>query len=192
MVVTPKILAFSGSARKGSFNQALIDHAAKMLRERGAEVTVINLGELEMPIYNADFESSKGLPQGVQDLKALISSHHGMLISSPEHNTGIPALLKNALDWASRPAAGEQPLDSYKNKVAAIMCASPSNWAGIRNLNSVRLILSYLGALVLPQQLAIGSAHEAITPSGLKSEREQQACAAMLDSLVNLCNKLNS
>jgi chromate reductase, NAD(P)H dehydrogenase (quinone) len=97
------ILALSGSSRRDSLNQKLLDRAVLGAREAGAEVTPIRLSDFALPIYDADWEAEHGLPEGAQKLKALLASHRGLLIATPEHNGGYTALLKNALDWMSRP-----------------------------------------------------------------------------------------
>ena len=98
-----KILALSGSSRRDSLNQKLLDRAVLGAREAGADVTPIRLSDFALPIYDADWEAEHGLPEGAQKLTALLAGHRGLLIATPEHNGGYTALLKNALDWMSRP-----------------------------------------------------------------------------------------
>lgn len=169
---SPKLLAFAGSARQGSTNRQLVAAAAAFAREAGAEVTLLDLRDFPMPIYDGDLEASSGLPEHVQRLKALMRSHQGFLISSPEFNSSITPLLKNAIDWCSRPAPGEGPLACYAGKVAGLMAASPGALGGLRGLVTVRSILSNIGVLVVPQQFALSKAHEAFDANGaLKDER---------------------
>ena len=97
-----RILALSGSSRRGSLNQKILDQAAYGARAAGAEVTSIRLSDFELPIYDADWEAEYGLPKGAQALKALLADDQGLLIATPEHNGGYTALLKNALDWIVR------------------------------------------------------------------------------------------
>ena len=98
-----RILALSGSSRRDSLNQKLLDQAALGAGAAGAEVTSIRLSDFDLPIYDADWEAEHGLPKGAQVLKALLADDQGLLIATPEHNGGYTALLKNALDWMSRP-----------------------------------------------------------------------------------------
>src|SRR5258708_8007129 len=98
-----KILAFSGSSRRDSLNQKLLDRAVLGAREAGAEVTPIRLSDFALPIYDADWEAEHGLPEGAQKLKALLASHRGLLIATPEHNRGFTPLAKKALCWVSPP-----------------------------------------------------------------------------------------
>lgn len=106
-----------------------------------------------MPVYHQDLEEREGLPEKAQELKRLMKAHDGFLISSPEHNSAISALLKNTIDWVSRSGGTEEePLIAFKNKVAVLMSASPGGLGGLRGLVSVRSILMNMGVLVLPNQ----------------------------------------
>lgn len=87
-----KILAFAGSTRKGSFNHAIVNVAAEGARDAGAEVTVIDLADYQMPIFNEDDEAEFGMPEKAQAFKELLMSHDGFLIASPEYNSSYPAL----------------------------------------------------------------------------------------------------
>jgi len=156
-----RILAFSGSARKESFNQKLVSIAAAGAEEAGASVTLISLADFPMPLFNEDLEAESGLPENAWRLRQLFLQHDGLLISCPEYNSSITPLLKNTIDWVSRPVADEPGLAAYQNKVAALISASPGGLGGLRGLVHVRAILGNIGVLVLPKQIAIGQAHEA-------------------------------
>ncbi len=173
----PKILAFSGSSRKGSFNTMLVSVAATAAREQGADVTIINLGDYPMPIYNADLESENGMPQHVLEFKQLLIDHQGLLIASPEYNSAFSPLLKNAIDWASRKHTQEEkPLVAFRGKHASIMSTSPGALGGIRGLVFLRMLLGNIGITVLPDQQAIPQAHQAFDPNGnLKNQQQHQA-----------------
>lgn len=169
---SPRILAFAGSARRTSLNRTLAGVAAGFLREAGAEVTLINLGDYPMPLYDGDLEASGGLPETVVRLKAQMREHDGFLIAAPEYNSSITPLLKNTIDWCSRAAPGEGPLASYKGKVAGLVAASPGAFGGLRGLVTVRSILGNIGVLVVPQQFSLSKANEAFEVDGsLKDER---------------------
>lgn len=169
---TPKLLAFAGSIRRGSTNRQLVTAAAAFAREAGAEVTLIDLRDFPMPLYDGDLEAASGLPETVVRLKALMREHHGFLISSPEYNSSITPLLKNTIDWCSRQAPGEGALACYTGKVAGLVAASPGALGGLRGLVTVRSILGSIGILVVPQQFALSKAHEAFDANGaLKDER---------------------
>ena len=125
MSTTPKILALAGSTREGSYNKKLVRVAAAGAQAAGGEVTLVDLRELPMPLYDGDLEAAEGLPPNARILKRLMIAHDGLLISAPEYNSSITAVLKNAIDWASRPEPDEIPLVAFKDKVAALMSASP-------------------------------------------------------------------
>lgn len=115
----PKILAFAGSTRIDSFNKKLVKIAASGAREAGADVTIIDLRDFQMPTYDEDLERQEGLPTSARKLKDLMLAHQGLLVSSPEYNSSISGVLKNTIDWTSRQSDGEIPLACFKDKVAA-------------------------------------------------------------------------
>ncbi|GKS67888.1 hypothetical protein YTPLAS73_14350 [Nitrosarchaeum sp.] len=114
----PKILAFAGSTRTESFNKKLVKIAAAGAKEAGADVTVIDLRDYPMPLYDEDLEKKDGLPSSTRKLKELMLSNHGFLISSPEYNSSISGVLKNTIDWTSRQGDDESPMSCFKDKVA--------------------------------------------------------------------------
>jgi chromate reductase len=94
----PKFLIFAGSARKASTNKQLAALAAGTAKAAGADVTLIDLKDFEMPLYDGDLEAGAGLPDNAKRLKQLFVEHEGIFIASPEYNSSISPLLKNALD----------------------------------------------------------------------------------------------
>jgi NAD(P)H-dependent FMN reductase len=190
----PKIVAFAGSLRTGSFNKKLLALAADAARAAGAEVTIVDLRELALPLFDQDIEDASGLPEGAKKFKALLRASDGFLIASPEYNSSITAALKNAIDWASRSETDDEPpLVAYKGKVAALMATSPGALGGLRGLVTLRSILGNIGVLVLPDQVAIPTAHEAFDDAGkLKDERKAKQVAKLASTLVDLTKKLKS
>ena len=189
-----KILAFSGSARKNSFNQALVKIAAAGAKEAGAEVTVINLADFPMPIINQDLEAAEGMPAGAARFKQMLIDHDGFLIASPEYNSAFSPLLKNSIDWASRSTSeNETPLSAFQGKTAAIMACSPGGLGGIRGLVFVRMLLGNIGVTVLPDQQAIPQAFSAFGENGqLVDDKKQAAIMGLGMKLVEFTNRLNS
>jgi NAD(P)H-dependent FMN reductase len=191
--MTPKILAFAGSTREGSFNKKLIRVAADALRAAGAEVTLLDLRDLALPMYDGDVEAEIKLPEGGRRLKDLMIAHHGFIISSPEYNSSISGVLKNAIDWASRPEAGRPPLECFTDKTAAIIAASPGLLGGLRGLITLRLILGNIGTYVIPKQLTVPKAAEAFDESGkLKDPKQQGTIEAVAKTLVQFTIKFNA
>ena len=116
----PRILAFASSTRRESFNKKLVAIAAQGARQAGAEVTLIDLKDFPLPLFDQDLEAEQGMPENGKKLKKLFIDHYGLLIASPEYNSSFPAVLKNAINWVSRPARGEPSLVAYRGKVAKI------------------------------------------------------------------------
>lgn len=124
-MATPKILVFAGSARSASFNKKLAAAAAGMAREAGAEVTLLDLADHRLQMYDGDVEGGSGVPEDARALRKIFLAHDGMIIASPEYNSSIAPLLKNTLDWISRPDGDDAMVAAYRGKVAGIMSASP-------------------------------------------------------------------
>jgi len=192
MTETPRILAFAGSLRTGSFNKKLISIAAQAARDAGALVTMIDLLDYPLPILNQDDEDAHGLPENAKKLKELFVSHHGFLISSPEYNSSITGVLKNVIDWASRAETDDEPsLIAYTGKTCALISASPGALGGLRALVHVRAILGNIGVFVLPGQVSIPKAHEAFNEDGsLKDAHKTESVRALARQLVETTRKL--
>ena len=173
--MTPRILAFAGSTRRESFNKKLVAIAAQGARQAGAEVTLIDLKDFPLPLFDQDLEAEQGMPDNGAKLKKLFIDHDGLLIASPEYNSSVTAVLKNAIDWVSRPAPGEPSLVAFRGKVATLMSASPGALGGLRGLVHVRSILGNIAVIVLPVQIAVDKGHEAFQPDGSLIDPTQQA-----------------
>lgn len=188
-----KILAFAGSARKESFNKKLVKIAVEGAKAAGAEVTYLDFRDLPLPLYDEDLEEAEGLPENALKLKALMKAHQGFLIACPEYNSSITPLLKNAIDWTSRPEPGEPPLVCFKEKTAVLMSASPGGLGGLRGLGHVRSILTSIGVLVLPDQRAIGSAYQAFDENDFLQDESQQTLIMQLGAkLATVTAKLST
>jgi chromate reductase len=149
--VADRIVAVAGSLRRKSYNRALIE-AARELAPPGMSIETLEIGEL--PFYNADVEAS-GDPPAVATFKSVLAAADGVLISTPEYNEGIPGVLTNALDWASR-LPGRAPLSG---KPVMMMGASPGQIGTARAQVHLRQILGHVQARVLPPpELLVGQA----------------------------------
>lgn len=191
MAATPKILAFAGSTRTESFNKRLIQIAVAGAQAAGAEVTLIDLRDFPLPLFDGDLEVREGLPPNGRKLKDLFLAHHGLLMSCPEYNSSITGVWKNTIDWVSRPVPGEAPLAGFDGKVAAIMSASTGALGGLRGLVHVRAILGNIRVLVLPDQVAVPKAGEAFNPDGsLKDPKQHAAVGALGARLTQVLSKL--
>lgn len=132
-----KIIAFSGSNSSQSINQALIDYVADQV----SGVEVIRLTDFEVPMYGIDLEKGSGIPEGINDLMAKLMEADAVIVSTPEHNSLMPAFFKNILDWLSR--TGVKYLDG---KPTVILSAAPGNGAAKNAATYVEKILGYAGA----------------------------------------------
>lgn len=186
-----KILAFAGSARADSFNRKLIAIAAQGAETAGAEVTVVDLRDYAMPIFDQDYEAQQGMPENARQLKRHLIASDGILISSPEYNSGYSGLLKNCIDWVSRAEApDEKRLIAFRGKCVSLMSASPGKLGGIRGLAALRILLSNLGMTVSPGQVAVPNAVEAFDEEGqLVDEEQQQAIVNLAIDLVTTLNE---
>ena len=164
--MTAKILAFAGSARRNSFNKKLLAIAVRGARSAGAEVTAIDLADYPMPLYDGDVEAGDGVPENARKLRDMMQAHNAFLIAAPEYNSGITPLLKNVIDWTSRPDGDVAQLAAYGGKVAALVAASPGALGGLRGLFHVRYVLSNIRVTVLPDQVAVPQAGGAFDDAG--------------------------
>lgn len=182
----PRILAFSGSARRESLNRKLLAAATEAVRAAGGAVTVVDLNEFDLPLYHGDLEEQAGLPAAAVRLVELVQAHAGLLIASPEYNSQMTPLLKNTIDWVSR--AEENP---FTGKVAAVVAASPGALGGARSLQHARHLLLHLGCHVAPAQCILPRAHEAFDETGrLKDARTQKSLDALAKQLVQMVIRL--
>jgi chromate reductase len=162
----PRILIFAGSIRNGSLHRRLATEAASRLQAAGADATFADLRDYPMPLYDGDLEAGEGIPPAAKAFKELVREHDALVIASPEYNGSFPALVKNAIDWISRPEPGEPHLAAFRGKLAAIMSASPGPGGGSRGLRHLRELLEMIGVSVIPEQLAIGRSSLAFDSQG--------------------------
>jgi len=187
--MTTRLLAFSGSTRTGSLNSQVLQTAI-----RGAEsaenctVTLINLNDYILPLYNGDDEHAHGMPEAAQRLLRVFEAHDGLLLASPEYNGFFTPLIKNTFDWMSRAEPdGKSGLRVFKNYPAALVSSSPGIVGGLRSLMMVRMYLSNLGFLVLPDQVAVTG--QKLQDGKITDERLEQAVLALGKTLASCVNK---
>jgi NAD(P)H-dependent FMN reductase len=182
-----RLLFFAGSTREGSFNKKLAALAHHIAEANGIEAVLIDLKDYPMPIYNGDLEAADGPPERARAFKALLGEYQGVFIATPEYNSSVPPLLKNALDWVTRVRAkGESGLEVFRTRVFAISGASPGYYGGMRSLMHLRQILGIgMGATVIPQQIALPRAMDAFEADGsLKDQAQQKLCKSVVEALA--------
>jgi NAD(P)H-dependent FMN reductase len=187
-----KILVIPGSLRTGSLNARLAATAAGEFAQAGADVTRISFADFPLPIYDGDLQSKSGVPKNAVNLKRMMAAHHGVLIVTPEYNSSVPALVKNAIDWVSRVQdAHETRGQVFREHPFAIAAASEGRLGGTRALAALRLILSACHATVIPNQLALSFASQAYDEMDrLKHPADIEAMAALVRQLIEFSQRL--
>lgn len=158
-----KIVALAGSLRKGSFNKMALQVAVDTLQEAGVAVEVLDLKDYPFPGYDQDIEDV-GMPEIVEQFKAKIKMADALLISSPEYNHGVPGVLKNVIDWASRDT--ESLKGVFRNKPVGLMTASDGSFGGVRSQLAWLPTFKTLGLIVYPPQLPIPTAQNVFDNQG--------------------------
>ena len=188
-----KLLFLAGSSRKESINKKLARYAAERAKEKGADVTFIDLADFDMPIYNGDIEDASGLPEAAIRLKKLFWEHDGFFIASPEYNSSFSPLLKNALDWISRKHSDDEaPLSAYRGKVAALGAVSMGALGGLRGLVPLRMMLSNIAVQVIPTQIAVGGMNTWTEDDKLAQEAHQKMLDGVLDEFIATTKALHA
>ncbi len=169
MRAMPQLLVFAGSTRQNSFNRRLAAATAALARGVGADVTHLELGDFDIPMYNADLEA-RGTPADVMRLKQVLYAHPAWIICSPEYNGSYTALLKNTIDWASSPVASDPEwhdgFKSFHGKVVGMLSASNGMLGGLRSQSHLAPLLINSQCWLAPKAFALGRASEAFDASG--------------------------
>jgi chromate reductase, NAD(P)H dehydrogenase (quinone) len=192
-MVAPKILVLTGSLRAGSHNGRLAALVTKELALAEAEVTRISLADYPLPLLDADPLPTAGPPDNAVKLKRMFAAHQGVFIASPEYTASVTPLLKNAIDWVTRVREhGEPAQAAFKDRVFALGCAVPAAVGGAYALMALRQILELgCGALVLPEQLAVGRADEAFDEMDNLADQDLTAdLKAMVRRLIELASAM--
>lgn len=189
-----KVLVFAGSTRIASHNRKLAREVATIARDKGAEVTHLELGDYEIPMYNADLEA-KGTPPDVMKLKQLFFEHPAWIICTPEYNASYPALLKNTLDWLSSPVKNDPVWsDDFRfsrGKVVGVLSASPGALGGLRSQSHLVPLLFNLHCWVAPRTYALGRAGSAFDEQGhLLEAASRERAAAVVDQVLWAAQRL--
>ena len=193
MTRTLNILAFAGSTRKESLNKKLAflaaetaeGAAARNAGEGSVHVTWIDLKHYPIPLYDGDYEEQFGLPPAALKLRTLFGSHDALLIASPEYN-GFPSpLLKNTLDWLSRPLGKEERHAVFKDKPVLLLSAVRGEAGGHRGLKQLRLLLSNLKASSFEEEYVLPKGNDALDALGrLRDPDAQQRLEKLIAAFV--------
>jgi NAD(P)H-dependent FMN reductase len=186
----PKILAFAGSLREQSFNARILQAAAEGAAVADGDVRFLDLRRHPLPVFDQDLEPDR-VPSDVHAIRDMMAAVDGFLIASPEYNASLTAALKNVIDWASRPLGGAAPLVAFRGKVAALCSASPGRLGGLRGLTHLRTILTTLGVLVLPDQVAVPQVNTLLDDHGrLADQPTRDRLAGLGKTLVGLARRM--
>ncbi len=187
-----KILIIPGSLRTGSLNVRLAGVIEREFAKVDVDVTRISLGDYPLPIYDGDLEAKSGVPANAINLKRMIGSHHGVVFVTPEYNSSLPALVKNAVDWVTRVEdRGETQGQVFRERAFALSSASEGKLGGARCLAAFRLILSGCRGLVIPNQLALSFADQAYDDADhLKNPGDVATLRAMVKQLVDVAQHM--
>jgi len=177
-----QVLGISGSLRRDSHNSALLRAAGQLVAAQGAEFEVFD-GLKTIPPYDEDDDIGGG-PPAVARLRGAIADADALLFATPEYNSSIPGVLKNAVDWASRPRAATV----LQNKPVAVIGASTGAFGAVWAQADLRKVLGSTGARVADVEFALGHAHEHLDPDGRPTDPEQEE--ALRDSVAVLLGSL--
>ena len=181
-----RLLAFAASLKRESLNRKLINLAVELAREAQVEVDLADFREFDMPLYDADLQSSAGFPEGARELARRIEAVDGLMIASPEYNYSLPGTLKNAIDWVSRMS----PMP-FRGKSGLLLSASTSQAGGIRGLWQLRIPLEGLGVLVYPDMYSLPWADKVFDEAGgLKEKERRDRLTQMLVGYLTTARKL--
>ena len=190
--MNPKIAIVAGSIRTGSINKKLAMEAARRLGKTDVHLTLIDLVDYPLPLYDGDDEAERGIPANAMKLAEQINRQDGLLIVSPEYNSSVPPILKNAIDWASRVRRiNDRPVQPFKGLVVGLASVSPGSGGGMKGLEAWRPIMRSIGAEVITTQCAVPNATKAFDDeSGLADESVRMRFEALLESLIDISRSL--
>jgi NAD(P)H-dependent FMN reductase len=196
MTAPTPLLVFAGSTRAQSFNRRLARVAAELGRAAGAQVTLLELAEHELPLYNADLEA-RGTPAAARRLKEIFHAHPAWIVCSPEYNGSYTGLLKNTIDWVSSPIKGDPEWSSgtkpFAGKVVGLLSASPGALGGLRSLSHLSPLLLNLQCWLTPRQFALAKAGEAFDAEGrLVNATALAAVQGVVEQTLHAARKLNA
>jgi chromate reductase len=176
-----RLLGLSGSLRRASYSTAIL----RALQEELGSTAHLELGHIDLPLYNED-EDGENAAASVHAFRRAISDAHGLVISTPEYNHGMPGVLKNALDWASRPSGRS----ALKNKQVLVISNSPGFTGGVRAQAQINEALLSVAAVILPgRQIVIGGIADKVKEGKLVDRANLEFATAALHRLIGLCRR---
>lgn len=184
------ILAMAGSAREGSLSKKFLAYTIDAVRKQGGEVTEIDLRSFDLPLYDGDLEARHGLPASAARLRDTFKQHRTLLLGVTEYNGGVSPLLKNAIDWASRPHDGEANLSAIRGKLVAMVSCSAGMLGGSRAQAHLRQSFQVMGCLLVPETATLPYAETAFDGDAPKDPMVRTLVDAMAASLVRTAQRM--
>ncbi len=164
-----KIVAVSGSLRTDSFNTRI----ARLMAEQASEGVEVQVQTLHgIPLYDGDLEEQEGIPSAVESLRSAIKAADGLILVTPEYNAGMPGVLKNALDWLTRP--GEEMKPTFGGRKTALAGATPGAWGTSLAQSGALINLRQLGVHLYPGYLRLSKVHESLGDDGADDKLKEQ------------------
>lgn len=188
-----KLLCIPGSTRTDAFSKRLARAACRLAEAAGVPATCVDLRDYPMPLYDGDLEAANGLPEAAVRLRGLVRQHEVLLVVTAEYNASLPAVLKNTLDWLSRPYAAEPGVSVFRDRVAGILSSSPGALGGLRALVHLRQVLMNLGMLVVTEQFALGNAGSAFdADGGLVDPKHVASVQKVVNRVAHVADRLRT
>jgi chromate reductase, NAD(P)H dehydrogenase (quinone) len=190
--MSTRLLIVPGSTRANAFSKQLARAATAIVPE-DVPATLIDLRDYDIPLYDGDLEDDTGMPAGAVKLREVVKDHDAILFASPEYNASIPAVLKNTIDWVSRPYAGDPDVQAWAGRVCGLLASSPGALGGLRGLVHLRQVAMNVGMQVVSEQFALSKAHEAFAEDGsLRDERSQRGVRKVISSVIRMTRALKA
>lgn len=190
--MSAKILVIPGSLRLASHNRRLAAEASRMLALTDAVVTLVDLADYPLPIYDGDHEAEAGVPENASLLAQRIAAQDGLLLVSPEYNHSLAPLMKNTIDWVSRVRKVHgRPIQPFKGLVVGLASASTGRFGGMRGLEALRTVMRALGADVITQQCSVPNAASGFDDNGrLSDDVARTSLETLVDRLLDTSRSL--
>jgi len=192
----PNVVCITGSVVSGCYISRFVGHCADQLREAGCEVEEVLAWDFDLPVFTFPLERDSGMPEAARRAHEIFSAADGLIVGSPEINGSTTGVLKNLLDWASRPIDDEEQIgEAFLGLPTAVISASKHLHAGLRGADHLKHILSSLGCVLLPEQAAVpfaqlhfAGAEDAVL-SDLRTYEEPQVITdqAVIKNLDQIC-----
>ncbi|MFP6807490.1 MAG: NADPH-dependent FMN reductase [Pseudomonadales bacterium] len=187
----PQILTLCGSTREDSINRKTVLCISNELSNLGANVSVINLKDFEMPIYNGDDETANGLPEAAVRFQECLNDHDALVIGCPEYNGFMTPVLLNTIAWATRSPQASLDVSGFMGKPVLITSSSPGPGGGSRSAVHLKTLLSGIGCIISPGNFMVSGGFSAFDESGkLMDEGLQKRAVSVAEQFHVFVNKL--